>query len=134
MIAKELVIILAMGGVALAQSQTFSSCSTELSKTDGTQRIRISIGVSEALIEKRVLPTTSDLDKKLTSQVIVKTLIDRKGAVRCVEAVQGDATLFQRSTEAALQWRFKPYILNSQAIIVETPIEFDFGKRKVRAR
>jgi periplasmic protein TonB len=134
MIAKVLVMTFAVGGVALAQSQTFSSCSTELSKTDGIQRIRVSTGVSEALIEKRVLPATSDLDKKLTSQVIVKTLIDKKGAVRCAEAVQGDTTLFQRSTEAALQWRFKPYILNAQPIIVETPIEFDFSKRKVKAR
>ena len=133
MIAKDLVIILAMGGVALAQSKTFGSCSAELSKTDGIQRIRISIGVSEALIEKRVLPTTSDLDKKRAYWQARRDWIDKKGAVRCAEAVQGDATLFQRSTEAALQWRFKPYILNAQAIIVETPIEFDFGKRKVRA-
>jgi hypothetical protein len=78
MIAKVLVMTFAVGGVALAQSQTFSSCSTERSKTDGIQRIRVSTGVSEALIEKRVLPATSDLDKKLTSQVIVKTLIVKK--------------------------------------------------------
>lgn len=133
MIAKGL-LVFALGGLAFAQSQSFNSCSVDLTKSDGKDRIRISTGISENMIQRKTLPVTTDIDKKLVSTVVVKALIDKGGAVRCAEPVQGDPSLFQRSTDAALQWHFRPFTLNGQALIVETPIEFEFHKGKVKAR
>jgi hypothetical protein len=122
-------------GYVFAQTQTTESCSAELTRSEGdNHRIRVSTGVSEAFVEKQVLPATSDIDKKLKSVVIVRALIDKKGAVRCAEAVEGNPNLFERTTQVALLWRFKPYLLNGQPIIVETPIEFEFSRGKVKAR
>jgi len=122
----------------LVHGQTEPSwpCSSDLTKSEGDNvRIRISTGVSEALIEKKILPDISDLKgTKLDSTVIVRVLVDKNGVVRCTDAVSGDANLFQRSVVAAQQWRFKPYIFNGQLIIFESPIEFVFKKDKVKAR
>jgi hypothetical protein len=70
----------------------------------------------------------------LDSTVIVRALVDKNGVVRCTNPVNGDANLFQRSIDAAQQWRFKTFLLNGQPMIFETPIEFVFKKNKVKAR
>jgi hypothetical protein len=129
------VITLLFCAYAGAQTQSFDSCSADVTKTEGdNHRIRISTGVSESLIEKAPLPSTGGLDKKLSSTVIVKTLVDRNSTVRCAEAVHGDPSLFQCSMDAALYWRFRPYAPNNQPVIVVTSIEFEFHKGKVKAR
>jgi len=122
--------------IVQGQSISTAACSEELTKSDGdNHRIRISTGVSEGMIQRRVLPDTTDLKgSKGNSTVVVRVLIDKKGAVRCADAEQGDPSLFERSVEAAKQWRFRPFLLNSQPIIAETPIEFVFKKGKVKAR
>jgi len=122
----------------IAQGQDISSwpCSEELTKSEGdNHRIRVSTGVSERMIDKRVLPDTRDLKgSRVDSTVIVRVLIDKKGVVRCADAVHGDASLVQRSIDAAQRWKFRPYTLNGEPIIVETPIEFVFKKDSVKAR
>ena len=122
----------------LVHGQTASSwpCSSELTKSEGdNHRIRISAGVSEALIRRRFLPDVSDLKHtKTNSTVIVRTLVGKDGIVRCTDAVQGDTELYERSIDAAKQWQFAPFLLNGQPLIFETPIEFVFKKGKVTAR
>jgi periplasmic protein TonB len=87
----------------------------------------------ETLAQNKTLPDISDLKgKNLSSTVILRIIIGKDGAVRCVDPVQGDADLFPRSVEAARQWRFRPYLLNGQPIMVQTRIEFVFKKGKVR--
>ncbi|MFY9645681.1 MAG: energy transducer TonB [Terriglobales bacterium] len=110
-------------------------CSADLTKSEGdNRRIRISTGVSSALAEKKILPDVADLKgTKLDSTVIVRVLVDKNGVVRCADPVSGDAGLFQRSTDAAQQWRFKPFLLNGQPLLFESQIEFVFKKNKVKA-
>ena len=122
----------------LVHGQTSASwpCSSDLTKSEGdNKRIRISTGVSEGLIKKKILPDISDLKgTKLDSTVVVRVLVDKNGVVRCADPVNGDANLFQRSILAAQEWRFKPFLLNGQPMIFESPIEFVFKKNKVKAR
>jgi hypothetical protein len=122
--------------IAQGQDTSTWSCSEELTKSEGdNHRIRVSTGVSERMIDKKVLPDTRDLKRsRVDSTVIVRVLIDKKGVVRCADAVQGDASLVQRSIDAAQRWKFRPFTLNGEPIIVETPIEFVFKKGSVKAR
>ena len=101
----------------------------------GNHRVLVSTNVSAILVEKRVLPDVSDLKgTKTNSTVVVRTLIDKNGDVRCVEGVQGDASLLPRSQAAAMQWHFKPFLLNGQPLVVETTRAFAFKKGRVVAR
>ncbi|HLM81950.1 MAG TPA: energy transducer TonB [Terriglobales bacterium] len=124
-----------MATVLYGQTAPSWPCSSDLTKSEGdNRRIRISTGVSEGLAEKKILPDVADLKgAKVDSTVIIRVLVDKNGVVRCADPVSGDASLFQRSTEAAQQWRFKPFLLNGQPLIFESQIEFVFKKNKVKA-
>jgi Gram-negative bacterial TonB protein C-terminal len=127
--------VLCAAAQVYAQNSASWPCSDDLTKSEGdNHRIRVSTGVSEAFIDKKILPEVSDLKKRMNSTVIIRTLVGKDGLVRCTDAVEGDPKLLPRSLEAAKQWQFKPYLLNGQPIIVETPIEFIFKKGKVTAR
>ena len=125
-----------LAALAYGQSTTGWPCSEELTKAEGdNHRIRVNVSVTEAMAQKRILPDVSDLrHTKTNSTVVLKVLIGKDGAVRCADPVQGDPSLFQRSVDAAKHWRFQPYLLNGQPIIVDTTIEFVYKKGKVAAR
>jgi len=121
---------------AYGQNTAGWPCSEDLTKTEGdNHRIRVNVSVTEAMAQKKILPDVSDLKHtKTDSTVILRVLIGKDGAVRCADPAQGDPSLFQRSADAAKQWRFQPYLLSGQPIIVETTIEFTYKKGKVTAR
>jgi hypothetical protein len=118
----------------LAYGQNVSGwpCSDDLTKAEGdSHRVRVSVGVMETLAQNKTLPEVSGL-KGRKSTVVLRVIIGKDGAVRCVDPVQGDTDLFPRSVEAARQWRFRPYLVNGQPMMVQTRIEFVFKKGKVR--
>ncbi len=128
--------LLLASGPSFAQAPSTWPCSDEVTKSDGdNHRIRVSTGVSAVFAEKKADPDISDLrGRKIDSTVVVRILIDKSGAVRCADAIKGDANLYQRSQNPAMQGHSKPYLLNGQPIVVETWREFVFKKNKVDAR
>ena len=124
-------------GLLLASVSAFSQaaaswpCADDLVKSEG-QRVRISMGIAMALAERTTLPDVSDLkSSKIKSDVSVKLLVGKDGAVRCADAIKGDNELRTRSVDAAKKWQFRPYSLNGEAVNVETTIGFAFRKNKV---
>ena len=84
------------------------------------------------MVVKQVLPNISDIKgKKLDSLIIVNVILDTKGNVRCGRLEQGDADLFPRSLEAALQWQFKPFQMHGETLVDDTHIQFRYKKNKV---
>jgi hypothetical protein len=127
-------VVLVMLASAYGQNTAGWQCSDDITKVEGdSRRVRVSVGVMETLAQNKTLPDVADLKgKELSSTVILRIIIGKDGAVRCVDPVQGDSDLCPRSVEAARQWRFRPYLLNGQPIMVETRIEFVFKKGNVR--
>lgn len=125
-----------LAALAYGQNGATWPCSDDLAKAGGdNRRVRVSAGVTEAMAQKKILPDVSDLrHTKTGSTVILRVLIGKDGTVRCADPMQGDQNLFQRSVEAAKQWRFQPYLLNGQPINVDSRIEFAYKKGKVAAR
>ena len=121
---------------AFGQAASSWPCADDLIKSESdNRRVRVSTGVALAFAEKQSFPDVSDLkDSKIKSDVVVKLLIGKDGVVRCADAVEGANDLWARSVEAAKRWQFKPYLLNGEAVMVETRIEFAFKKSKVSVR
>jgi len=121
---------------ALSQNAPSWPCSDDLTKTEGdNHRIRVNVNVTQGMVQKKILPDASELKgTKTKSTVVLRVLIGKDGFVRCADPVQGEPTLFERTVVAAKQWRFQPYLLNGQPIIVETTMEFQFNKNKVTAQ
>jgi Gram-negative bacterial TonB protein C-terminal len=122
-------------GCAIGQAQTEVPwpCHAEIRKADPKALfIRVSDRVTNQMADTKIMPDISDLKGKDTdSLVIVQILFGPDGGVRCSSLQEGNADLAQRSLDAAQKWHYKPYILNGQAINVETRIRFSYKKDSV---
>jgi Gram-negative bacterial TonB protein C-terminal len=122
-------------GCAIGQAQTEAPwpCQAEIHKADPKAFfIRVSDRVTNQMADTKIMPDISDLKgKDVDSLVIVQILFGPDGVVRCSRLQEGDADLAQRSLDAAQKWHYRPYILDGQAINVETWIRFSYKKDSV---
>jgi periplasmic protein TonB len=91
-------------------------------------RVRVSARVAEAIIAKKVQPKYPQeaREKHIQGTVILKVEISREGDVTDVNVVSGDPLLAPAAIEAVKQWKFKPYLLNGQPVVVETQLSVAF--------
>ena len=92
------------------------------------KRVRMSLGVSERLIVRKVEPNYPQEARKKHVQgaVLLQVLISKTGDVSDVRVLSGDALLVPSAVEAVKQWTYKPYVLNGQPIEVETQLTFNY--------
>lgn len=91
-------------------------------------RVRVSSGVSTGLLVTKVQPQYPDDARKagIQGQVVLQALIDKNGDVEELTLVSGHPSLAPAAIEAVKQWKYKPYLLNSQPVKVETQIVVNF--------
>lgn len=131
-IALGLIVAIAASFLAAAQqSDHFDECAKQF---QSKVKIRVSPGVIQGLVLKKAMPEAADLRSARDSDVKVKVMIDESGAVQCAAGIEGDSALYERSIKAAREWKFKPYVLNGQPIVVESAFYFHFNKGKVSAK
>ena len=89
--------------------------------------IRISSMLEGNLI-RRVQPVYPPLARTAHVQgsVVVYALISKAGTMENVRAISGHPMLVPAAVDAVSQWRYLPYILNSEPIEVETQITVNF--------
>ncbi len=58
--------------------------------------------------------------------VVVYALISKAGTMENVHAISGHPMLVPAAIDAVSQWRYRPYLLNSEPIEVETQITVNF--------
>jgi TonB family protein len=77
---------------------------------------------------KRVPPHYPDAARAqhIEGTVRLATVIDTDGKVIEAKYVSGPKELVQASIDAIRQWRFKPTLLNGEAVQVQSEFEFNF--------
>ena len=77
-----------------------------------------------AMLIHRVEPIYPPLAKQThrEGRVELRAIIGTDGTVRSLEIVAGDPLLERSAVEAVQQWRYKPTILNGQAVEIDTYI------------
>ena len=82
----------------------------------------------EGNLIRRVEPVYPPLARtaRIQGSVVLSALIDKAGAIENLHAVSGPPMLVQAAVSAVSQWRYRPYILNSEPIEVETQITVNF--------
>lgn len=82
----------------------------------------------EGNLIRRVEPVYPPLARTahIQGSVILSALIDKAGAIENLHAVSGPPMLVPAAVSAVSQWRYRPYILNSEPIEVETRITVNF--------
>jgi periplasmic protein TonB len=82
----------------------------------------------EGMLIRRVQPVYPPLARTAHVQgpVVVYALISKAGTMENVHAISGHPMLVPAAIDAVSQWRYRPYILNSEPIEVETQITVNF--------
>jgi periplasmic protein TonB len=95
---------------------------------DGPKRI-VSV-LSEAQLLNRVEPVYPRIAvlTGVQGQVKLHAIIARDGTIQSLNVISGHPLLVRAAAEAVGQWRYRPYILNGEAVEVETFITVNFRK------
>lgn len=100
---------------------------TPVTPVQTSHPLRISSMLPGSLIRK-VQPVYPVLAKSAHIQgtVVLEAVISKAGTIENLQLVSGHPMLVPAAIEAVRQWRYKPYILNGDAIEVETQITVNF--------
>jgi TonB family protein len=95
----------------------------------GTTRPVISVS-SEARLLVRVEPIYPHIAKitGIQGQVKLHAIIARDGTIQSLNAISGHPLLVHAALDAVGQWRYRPYVLNGEAVEVETFITVNFRR------
>jgi protein TonB len=90
--------------------------------------VRISQGVSQGLLIKRVQPKypPAALAVRAQGAVQIEATINKEGNVTNLKVLSGDPVLSRAALEAVRQWRYKPYYLDGEPVEIQTQITVNF--------
>jgi protein TonB len=92
------------------------------------QSVRISQGVSQGLLVKRVQPNypSQAMQMRLQGAVLLDAKIGKDGSIVSIKRVSGDGVLARAAMDAVKQWKYKPYYLNGEPVEIDTQITVNF--------
>src|SRR5689334_8742435 len=114
-----------MGGVI---GGIISSTPVAVPKVATPQRVRVSQGVTQGLLIRKVQPNYPPLARqaRIQGSVLLQAEISKDGSIQNLRLISGHPMLAPAAIEAVKQWKYKPYILNGEPVEVETQITVNF--------
>src|SRR5215831_16648429 len=114
-----------MGGVI---GGIISSTPVAVPKVATPQRVRVSLGVSQGLLIKKVQPVYPPLARQARIQgvVLLQAEISKDGTIENLRLISGHPMLAPAAIDAVKQWRYKPFHLTGEPVAVETQITVNF--------
>lgn len=93
------------------------------------QLARVSAEIMKRLLEHKVDPEypPDAREKHIEGTVLLNVDIDDEGNVGRVELVSGHPMLAPAAMDAVLEWKYRPFVLNGEAVPVETTVELQFA-------
>jgi len=98
-------------------------------KPVNTAPVRIGGNVAAANIIQRVEPVYPPIAKTahVSGTIILHAIISKDGTIEQLEYVSGPPLLMQAAMSAVKQWRYRPTMLNGDAVDVDTTISVIFS-------
>jgi len=92
------------------------------------QRIRVSQGVSTGLLIHKVNPIYPEEAKRARIQgtVVLQAEISKEGRIANLRLISGPEELAPAAIGAVQQWRYRPYLLMGNPVVVETTVQVNF--------
>lgn len=115
-----------MGGVI---GGIISSTPVAVPKVATPQRVRVSQGVTQGLLIRKIQPPYPPLARqaRIQGQVVLQAEISKGGDIENLRLISGHPMLAPAAIEAVKQWKYRPYILNGEPVEVETQITVIFS-------
>jgi len=95
---------------------------------EAIQPVSIPASLSEKLLVEKTPPSypESALQAGLRGPVVLQAWIGKDGKIQELKLIRGPLLLGQAAFDAVRNWRFKPYLLNGEAVEAQTLITVDF--------
>jgi periplasmic protein TonB len=92
------------------------------------QRMKVSQGIAQGLIVKRVAPEypKNALMMRIEGAVELAATISKDGDIKDVKVLSGNSQLSHAAVQAVKQWKYRPYLLNGEPVEIQTQITVDF--------
>ena len=92
------------------------------------QRVRVSQGVAQGMAISKVPPLYPGDAKaaRIQGSVVIAVIIGKDGNVQSERLMSGHPLLAPAAMDAVKQWKYRPYLLNGQAIEVDTQVTVNF--------
>lgn len=92
------------------------------------QKLRVSSGVADGMLIYQLKPTYPRLaaQARIQGMVVLQAVIGKDGTVHDLHVIRGHPMLVPAAIEAVRQWRYRPYLLNSEPVEVDTQINVNF--------
>jgi TonB family protein len=92
------------------------------------QPVNLTQDLAEKLLLEKVMPSypVQAVQERLQGPVVLQAWIGRDGAIRDLKLVRGSLLLGKAACDAVKRWRYKPYVLNGQAVEAQTFVTVDF--------
>ena len=106
-------------------------CTTIARPAEPPKRVRLS-HLSEATLVRKIDPLYphAAVLAHIFGAVQLHAFIGKDGTIQSLSVVSGNPLLAQAALDAVRQWRYKPYMLNDEAVEVETFITVNFRSAK----
>jgi protein TonB len=119
---KQIMLRVTLAGAGLALASGTAAAQ------DGDKRLRVASELQQAKLVSTQMPVYPVLARRgrIEGTVRLNAVIDREGKVTKVESVSGHPVLDQAAKEAVSKWRYKPTVLNGEAVEVVTTIDVVF--------
>jgi TonB family protein len=91
-------------------------------------RVRVSQGVMQGMVISKVQPIYPSDAKaaRIQGSVVIAAIIGKDGSVQSERLISGHPSLAPAAMDAVKQWKYRPYLLNGQAIEVDTQVTINF--------
>jgi protein TonB len=93
------------------------------------KRWRVSGGVEQGLLVRAIKPVYPQLalEAGVQGEVVLQAVIGKDGRIQNLHAISGNPLLVKAALDAVRQWLYRPYLLNGEAVEVETQITVRFS-------
>jgi protein TonB len=91
-------------------------------------KVNISAGVSSGLLLQKTMPIYPPIAKaaRVQGTVVLQATISKSGMIEGLHVISGPVMLQSAAMDAVRSWRYRPYLLNSEPVEVETTVNVVF--------
>jgi len=91
-------------------------------------RVRVSQGVMQGMVISKVQPIYPSDAKaaRIQGSVVISAIIGKDGNIQSERLISGHPLLAPAAMDAVKQWKYRPYLLNGQAMEVDTQVTINF--------
>jgi periplasmic protein TonB len=117
-----------MGGGNGAMGSMFGSGNAPKVQVAAPKKINVSAGVATGNLIQKVQPVYPPIAKaaRVQGTVVLQATISKTGTIENLKVVSGPAMLQQAAKDAVQQWRYRPWLLNNEAVEVDTTVNVVF--------